>query len=484
MIRAVTRTAALYCRISRDKEGAGLGVERQEAECRELAGRLDWTVAEVYVDNDLSASTGKPRPAYRRMLDDLRDGRIGAVIAWHSDRLHRRPTELEEFIEVCETRGVAVQTVRAGTVDLSTASGRMVARMLGAAARHEAEHSSERIRAQKARAAASGQWIGGGRPFGYNQDGATLRVDEAERVADAAVRILAGETTYKIAKEWRETGVATPRGGTWNEVNLRRILISPRVAGLLEHRGAVVAPAPWPAIVPEDQWRVLRAKLTAPERATFEGARTLRWIGSGLYLCGICSDGSVLRSAGRPSTGRNSGYAVYRCRTGLHCTIRADTLDDYVHRLVRERLSRPDAGDLLPAAGTDRAAELRAEADALRARLDEAADMFASGEIDRRGHTRARERITARLDVVTTDLGRLAGTSPLGGLVDADDPAAAYDAAPIDRRRAVVDALMSVTVGPARPGRLPKGQPFDYSRVTVAWKAEPVPANVETARAG
>ncbi|MDQ1621846.1 MAG: hypothetical protein QOH19_264, partial [Actinomycetota bacterium] len=31
------RTAFIYCRISNDKTGAGLGVQRQEEDCRELA---------------------------------------------------------------------------------------------------------------------------------------------------------------------------------------------------------------------------------------------------------------------------------------------------------------------------------------------------------------------------------------------------------------------------------------------------------------
>ena len=47
--------AAIYARISRDREGAGLGVERQEADCRALAERLGWDVVAVYVDNDISA---------------------------------------------------------------------------------------------------------------------------------------------------------------------------------------------------------------------------------------------------------------------------------------------------------------------------------------------------------------------------------------------------------------------------------------------
>ncbi|MGH3800706.1 MAG: recombinase family protein [Pseudonocardiaceae bacterium] len=137
------RRAAIYVRISRDK----VGVERQEADCRELAGRLGWTVAEVFADNDLSAYSGKRRPRYCAMLEAVRAGRVEAVLAWHTDRLHRSPVELEDYITACnESRDVPTHTVQAGPLDLSTPSGRMVARQLGAVARYESEHRSERVR--------------------------------------------------------------------------------------------------------------------------------------------------------------------------------------------------------------------------------------------------------------------------------------------------------------------------------------------------
>jgi site-specific DNA recombinase len=65
------RSAAIYARISSDQVGEGLGVQRQTEDCRKLAADLGWQVGEEYVDNDFSAYSGKPRPAYLRMLADL-----------------------------------------------------------------------------------------------------------------------------------------------------------------------------------------------------------------------------------------------------------------------------------------------------------------------------------------------------------------------------------------------------------------------------
>src|SRR3954469_2636912 len=198
----MSRRAVIYSRISRDREGAGLGVDRQRQECEALAEHLGWTVVASRSDNDLSAYSGKPRPGYRALLDDLEHGRADAVVVWHTDRLHRRPVELEEYIDVCDPRGVITQTVKAGPLDLATPSGRMVARMLGSAGRYEVEHMIERQQAAKLQAATAGRWKGGRRPFGYEPDGVALREAEAAEIRRATDDLLAGMSLHAIARDW------------------------------------------------------------------------------------------------------------------------------------------------------------------------------------------------------------------------------------------------------------------------------------------
>ena len=87
MMSSSKRRAGLYARISKDREGAGLGVERQRDDCLALARRLGWDVSAVYTDNDVSAYKGKRRPGYQALIAAVRSGEINAVIAWHPDRL-------------------------------------------------------------------------------------------------------------------------------------------------------------------------------------------------------------------------------------------------------------------------------------------------------------------------------------------------------------------------------------------------------------
>ena len=152
-----TVRAAIYCRISDDRRGLGLGVARQHQDCLDVARRHGWQVTATFVDNDVSAYSGKPRPGYEQLMRAVRVGEVDVVVAWDPDRLHRSPAELEGFIAAVERAGVDVVTVQAGRWDLSTASGKLVARMLGSIARHESDHKSERVRRALEQNAAAGR---------------------------------------------------------------------------------------------------------------------------------------------------------------------------------------------------------------------------------------------------------------------------------------------------------------------------------------
>ena len=182
--------AGVYVRISSDV----LGVARQETDCRRLAEQRGWPVLEVYVDNDVSAFSGKPRPAYRRMLNDIGSGRIDLVVAWHGDRLHRSPLELETFIGLIESTGCQVATVQSGELDLTTPSGRLNARVVGSFARYESEHKSKRVRRKLEENAIAGKHHGGSRPYGWQNNRVTLDLAEAANVRKAIDLLLAGNS--------------------------------------------------------------------------------------------------------------------------------------------------------------------------------------------------------------------------------------------------------------------------------------------------
>ena len=142
----VVVSAAIYARISSD-DGSALGVQRQVEDCQALAASLGWQVGDVYIDNDVSAWSGKRRPEYERMLADLADGTRDAVLVYHLDRLVRRPLELEQFLPVLAAADVRqVRFVSSAGLDVGSGDGLMVLRMMAAMAANESDTKSRRVK--------------------------------------------------------------------------------------------------------------------------------------------------------------------------------------------------------------------------------------------------------------------------------------------------------------------------------------------------
>jgi site-specific DNA recombinase len=140
-----------------------------------------------------------------------------------------------------------------------------------------------------------------------------------------------------------------------------------------------------------------------------------------------------------------------------------------VSAVVIERLSRPDARDLLHDQNRPDVEALRTEANALQARLDELAELHVDGDITKAQLRAGTERARVRLAAVETELISAGRVNVLGPLLDSNEEVGAVWAhLDTDRRRAVVDTLMVVRVLP--PGR--GTRTFRPETVEIAWRTE------------
>ncbi|MDP9143411.1 MAG: recombinase family protein [Actinomycetota bacterium] len=465
------RRAIVYARISRDRTGAGLGVERQAADCQALAERLGWVVVETISENDTSAYKGV-RHEYRRLLAELEAGHADAVIAWHHDRLHRSPKELEHFIEVVERHGVAVHFVQSGEVDLGTPAGRMAARIVGAVARHESEHRSVRVKSAREQMARQGRWAGGQRPFGWNQDG-TLNDAEARLVKAGVEMLLAGGSLRGIVRMFNASDLRTTRKGRdWDPLSVAEVLRRPRNAGTLIHQGREYGAGDWSVIVNPDELAAVVDILDRESRLTSPGNRP-RWLGSMIYRCGLegCGDTLVVGTSGqhrKPS---------YRCQSSIrsggprHVTRQAQVLDGWVTEMLIQQLEKPEAASLWlrkTPPSVDVAAVRRELAGIDRDRAELASrrgtGAITWGQFD---------TMNAELGHRQKDLeGRLAAvqrTHPVTHLVSSGDVRGSWKRYDLDQRREVLREVVTVTVLPAGRGRQPDGTYFDPSRIELHW---------------
>ncbi|HEY3925006.1 MAG TPA: recombinase family protein [Acidothermaceae bacterium] len=449
--------AIIYTRQSVDRDLDELAVTRQREACERLAADRGWQVVEVVVDNDVSASGRKPRPGFLRILRAIDAAEVDVVIVWEIDRLVRKLTDLEDVIARAEKTGVRIATA-SGDLDLSTDAGRLTGRILASVARGEVERKSKRQRAASEQAARAGRRVGGRRPFGYDQDGMTVRPTEAAAVVGAFDAMLAGSGLGEIARTLNSAGHVSGQGSPWRRDSVRQMLTNPRYAGLRALRRVVVGPALWPALISESTWLATEALLADPTRRTAPtGAKALL---TAVARCGVC--GATVHAGGT-----TTGHRSYRCSgsTG-HVGRRGDVADAYVGDVVVARLSRKDARDLLVNKRTPNLAKLQSEAIACRSRLETLALDFADGTLTAPQLRAATGRLRERLAAVEGQMADAGRVDVLGPLVDSPDVRAAWERLSTDRQRGIIDVLMTVTLMP--PGR--GVRVFNPDSVRIEWR--------------
>jgi site-specific DNA recombinase len=317
--------AVIYARISEDHERAE-SVPTQIANATRHAERMGWDVARVFKDEGRSGFTGELRPGFEDMLKFLSRGDVQVLIARHHDRLTRNPDDFGRLMKICERSRIKISLYTGGELDLSTASGGFYGFMETGRSWYESAIRSQRVKDAHERNARAGKRTGGGsRPFGYRivrHDlgeggkrrwrivGEELEPAEAELIEEAATRVLRGESLRSIAMDWNERGVKTVGGGMWQGSMIRRVLMSPRIAGLKDHRGEVVGKAMWPAIIDSATHDRLVGLLGNPERRPANYGRPRVYPLAGLLYCGSC--GGKLITYLQPRQGR--GYGCRKTR--------------------------------------------------------------------------------------------------------------------------------------------------------------------------
>jgi site-specific DNA recombinase len=462
--------AAVYTRISLDKGQEGLGVARQREAAEKLCAARGWQIVDVLDENDTSATSRKARPRYQRLLRMIDGKEIDVVVVWAVDRLVRRLADLEDVIERCERAGVKLATV-SGDIDLSTDAGRLVARILASVARGEIERKSTRMESANRQRAQMGKVSTGGiRTLGFTPGMVKIVPAEAKQIRRGFATMISGASLRGIAREWNETAAfRTAHGGEWTPFGVRTVLRNQRYAGRSIHQGTVVGRGRWSPLVSEDVFDAVQAILDDPARKTTPSTAR-RYLLPGIARCECGAD---------VRTGRTQhGRRTYYCAESKHLSRAAAPVDAWIIELTIERLAQPDAAALTVDRRRPGLAELRTESLALHTRLDQLADMFATGEMTREQFKRATERVRERLAAVTTEMADATVLDALGPFLasaaDADGIdarreriTAQWDRADLDVQRAVITTLFEAIVlhPPGRGTRV-----FDPATITIVWR--------------
>lgn len=506
-----SHSAAAYLRISEDHQD-GAGVARQRQACLDLAQKMGLTLEDhhVYVDNDISAYSGKHRPGFVALQDAMAAGDVGAVLAYAPDRISRDVVEMETFRAGARVAGVRLVYVLGGESALDDPNADLFSTVSAAVSRWESSVKSKRVAAAARQRAESGRPPAGVRRYGYRSvPGDTGRWEvvehEAREFRRCVENVLAGQSVrsqvvrlnglgedyWTPARRSRATGELTRN--PWDGRTLARTLVRPDAAGLVVYKGEVLEgiTGQWEPIITPELHRAIVLHLTDPKRRTNSrpGRQPTR-LGTQLYACGGTNgDGTPCDGLMKSTHQRNrdgSKKLVYECkygdrqfgRGGSHMSRAMVAVDDYVTSAVLARLARGDVQAALAQAQGEDTGALYTERSRLEQEIRDLGAAHGRGAVTLAQMIAATEGLNERLAAVNRQLEGADRSGVLHQLpqVDATDPEAAKvvadwwfdDDTTLDIQRAVVDAVLTVTILPSRRGGRNPG--FDTDSVRLDWK--------------
>jgi DNA invertase Pin-like site-specific DNA recombinase len=492
----MTTRAAIYARISSDQEGRRQGVKDQEQDGRKLCAERGWQPIEpAYVDNHRTAADPtKPRPEYDRMMVDIRAGKVDVVVVTMADRLHRQPAELEVFVADCKAAGMPLLAeVRGGDTDLPNPDALLMLRTKGNFAAHEVAKIRARVKRRHQQRADDGLPNGGTRPFGFAQDRIAHKPDEAKLIRELVDRFLVTGSINAIANDWNARGIKTVatqdherflagerakdrQPTVWRQPGLLKILRSPRIAGLRQHKTVdakgipvVAAPVPavWEPIIPQATWQQVQSVLDNPSRRWVRTDHTFPLIG--ILTCDTCG-----RPLGQQRRARGSEYACRWAKCTKRITVDAEAIDNYVLPILLPLCDSPAMRSIVATetgvSEEEAQALVMANADD-EAKVSELADLLASGDLDPAAYAKATKRLRGAIEERQAQLASLRSESALdllgGSVADAwDDLSQADRCAILGQFVSAVRVRRSTT----HRGRVHGGGPFDSARVTIVWR--------------
>lgn len=383
----MTKRAIIYARVSTDEQAkSGNGLEYQIGQCQAFATTNGYSVIEIVTDD----YTGKTafRPGMNALLEMLTSHRIDVVIIHRTDRLGRRAAVQDLLEGEIEARGAGIEYVT-GKYDRSTAGGRFVRRVIGAADELDYDNIVEKLREHKYEAARRGSVVATRAPYGYSyvkqkgENGKTITQLAINEEEAQIVRMLFEWCAYggidgkpitlgAISKRLSDMGVPTrtdsrkrkTADGYWAPSTVRFLLKSEVYLGRWHYRKSksvavpgqdesVAIPAPrenWiyvpvPAIIDESTYQAAQERLKVnKEQALAQWKRKYTYLFSGMITCAAC------KSAYCGNPGSEKRWFRYYCmgkrkRPTAKCTsplVMEHILDEAIWPWIEEVVTNPD----------------------------------------------------------------------------------------------------------------------------------------------
>jgi site-specific DNA recombinase len=280
--------AAGYIRVSTDEQAEhGVSLPSQKSRIIAYCQSQNWSLHDLYVDDGYSGKDLN-RPGMSKLIDDVKERKIDAIIVIKLDRLSRRQKDVLYLLEdVFEPNGIGFKSV-SEPFDTTTPFGKAAIGMMAVFAQLERETIVERVRDGKKEAAKQGRFMGGYTPYGYKFNNKKLEINdlEAETVRLIFSEYLTSGKGYQhIADILNERHITTPGASPeWERGTVRAILKNSFYTGLIEHKGNMHKGQHAAIISEEDYFNALKIKSI---RSTYD-PETEHGLLTGIIYCGEC----------------------------------------------------------------------------------------------------------------------------------------------------------------------------------------------------
>lgn len=221
------RKVAIYGRVSTEHEAQLSALENQlQWYDDQVKYHPNWTVCERYIDEGITGTQAKKRPAFLRMIEDARNGKFDLIVTREVCRFARNV--VDTLVVTRELKGIGVEVFfiddNIWTMD---GDGELRLSLMATLAQEESRKTSERVKAGQKISRDNGVLYGNGNILGYDRVGDTYIINEeqAETVRIIFDLYLQGYGSMKIAKMLTEKKRKTASGIVkWNVSNIMRAI--------------------------------------------------------------------------------------------------------------------------------------------------------------------------------------------------------------------------------------------------------------------